>query len=78
MPLPYRRADYHPRMRLPVWILLSLLLFAQAEAAKKNVVFILVDDWGWADAELNSGSAYPRLGVSNHNIQAALGGRLGV
>ena len=37
-------------MRLPVWILLSLLLFAQAEAAKKNVVFILVDDWGWADA----------------------------
>ena len=50
MPLPYRRADYHPRMRLPVWILLSLLLFAQAEAAKKNVVFILVDDWGWADA----------------------------
>ena len=50
MPLPCRRADYHPRMRLPVWILLSLLLFAQAEAAKKNVVFILVDDWGWADA----------------------------
>ncbi|MBT5321878.1 MAG: sulfatase [Verrucomicrobiales bacterium] len=37
-------------MRLPVWILLSLLLFAQAEAGKKNVVFILVDDWGWADA----------------------------
>ena len=35
---------------MPVWILLSLLLFAQAEAAKKNVVFILVDDWGWADA----------------------------
>ena len=50
MPLPCRRADYHPRMRLPVWILLSLILFAQAEAAKKNVVFILVDDWGWADA----------------------------
>jgi len=37
-------------MRLPIWILLPLLLFAQAEAAKKNVVFILVDDWGWADA----------------------------
>ncbi|SVE01239.1 uncharacterized protein METZ01_LOCUS454093, partial [marine metagenome] len=37
-------------MRLPIWIFLALCLLAHTSTAKMNVVFILVDDWGWADA----------------------------
>ncbi|MCH2378302.1 MAG: sulfatase [Pedosphaera sp.] len=37
-------------MRFPIWLSLTLCLFAQAGGTKMNVVFILVDDWGWADA----------------------------
>ncbi len=50
LPLPRRRTDYHSRMRFPIWISLALCLFVQAGRTKMNVVFILVDDWGWADA----------------------------
>mgnify|MGYP002819737926 CR=1 FL=1 len=39
-------------MRILLWIFLSAGMAAQAGAAKLNVVFILVDDWGWTDAEV--------------------------
>ena len=44
-------------MRFPIWFSLTLCLFAQAGGTKMNVVFILVDDWGWADAGVQ-GSDY--------------------
>ena len=44
-------------MRFPIWLSLTLCLFAQAGGTKMNVVFILVDDWGWADAGVQ-GSDY--------------------
>ncbi len=50
MPLPCGPSDYHWPMRLPIWTFLALCLLAHAGTAKMNVVFILVDDWGWADA----------------------------
>jgi arylsulfatase A-like enzyme len=37
-------------MRILLWVFMSAGIAAQAGAAKLNVVFILVDDWGWADA----------------------------
>jgi len=37
-------------MRLPIWISMALCLLACTSTAKMNVVFILVDDWGCADA----------------------------
>jgi arylsulfatase A len=49
--------NYHSRMRFPIWLSLTLCLFAQAGGTKMNVVFILVDDWGWADAGVQ-GSDY--------------------
>ena len=50
MPLPCGRLDYYWPMRLPLWIFPALCLLAHTGTAKMNVVFILVDDWGWADA----------------------------
>jgi arylsulfatase A-like enzyme len=37
-------------MRVFIWIFLAASLVMPAGAAKLNFVFILVDDWGWADA----------------------------
>jgi arylsulfatase A len=37
-------------MRILLWVFMSAGIATQAGAAKLNVVFILVDDWGWADA----------------------------
>ena len=37
-------------MRFFLWCALVLGLAMPAGAARMNVVFILVDDWGWADA----------------------------
>ena len=50
LPLPRRCTDYHSWMQFLIWISLALCLFAQAGGTRMNVVFILVDDWGWADA----------------------------
>ena len=37
-------------MRFFLWFALGLCIGTPAIAAKLNVLFILVDDWGWADA----------------------------
>ena len=37
-------------MRILLWIFLAASLVLPASAEKLNFVFILVDDWGWADA----------------------------
>jgi arylsulfatase A-like enzyme len=37
-------------MRILLWVFFAMGMSLPAHAAKMNVVFILVDDWGWADA----------------------------
>ena len=49
-PLSHGCLVYLQLMRFFLWCFLAAGLAIPAGAAKLNVVFILVDDWGWADA----------------------------
>ena len=49
-PLPASQAAYLLPMRFFLIFALAMCLAKPLGAEKFNVVFILVDDWGWADA----------------------------